>query len=341
MRPVKSTRQRRCFEHGRANSMVDENRIGAGNHTAPAKTKEEQNELAQHCRLSALGKDLKIEILTVIDLFDLPALLRYFPGLPGSFKEVYLQHKTEIHKAILNQRFLEEWRFIAPDGAEWDPLAPIPHAYHMRIQMVILREKPPAQIGKDRGMDQIYDLWAGPSQKRSKLDRFKTVVASASTFLTFLQNVETQVSVTEREIMKAWRARFQKTDVMKKTWILPWAERYLHRTLLVLWKVNFPDHMKEGDFSSAEYTSKWNGKLGRLTSDERNLLVQLSEAMAIWHRGQPEANIAPEAPTTLTPAGWMYRQTFLVSSDPPFGDLETYFGDKNKRTTQRYFPKRK
>lgn len=296
----------------------------------PTGTREEQEELARHSHIHTLNKQQKIETLTTIDLFDLPALLRHRPDEPGSFKEIYHQHQAEVHTAILNRRFLPEWQFIAPDGAEWDPLAPIPDAYRERIEMTAYHEGVPIKVREMGAAVQDYDLvWPGFGQERDRLERYNDVVGGGLIFLAFLQHMEHTVSNMEREIMRAWRIRFSKSDVTRTPWILPWAERNLHRALLVLWSMNLIKSTQGKEIWPVEYEMNWHRKLRQLTGDEGKLIVQLSEAIALWHLGRPDADISTEAPTKITPAGWMYRQWFLISAGAPFGDLRRFFENKN------------
>lgn len=298
---------------------------GSKTEDTPTRTREELDELARQSYLHALDRQHKIETLITMDVFDMLALLRYRPDEAGSFKEIYHQHQEDIHTAILNRRFLPEWRFIAPDGATWDPLAPIPNAYRKRIVMIVYHE----QMTPRDQEKQKYDLvWSGFGREGDILGRYEDVVGGGLTFLTFLQYMEDTVSSMERKIMTAWRERFSKTDAIKNTWILPWAERNLHRTLLVLWSMNLPKNAKD-ELVPQELDCPGK-RLRQLTVDEGKLIIQLSEATAIWHLGRPDADIATEAPTKITQAGWMYRQWFLVSSDNPFGNLETFFENKNK-----------
>ncbi|KAK2806817.1 hypothetical protein FQN50_005679 [Emmonsiellopsis sp. PD_5] len=258
----------------------------------PSPSAEVQETMAAPSRIGSLPAELKVQLMTYLDVSSLRSLLRYLPDTIGSFRDVYYERKKSILNEILRERFSWEWTMIGGED-DWEPLEPLPSKYHDKVELVV------RSCYSERSF--FAEIWAkgeqverprdGPSNptatEKLQKAKYKSAVNGGIGLLELLQDVQDEIKRMEKAIMTDWTTECEKEG--KSSWVVTWMGKHLYRAMVILWKLHIVDMDKPKKYTErpsldegeeGKFRYKTQLEMNRLTEDEQQILLEFCEAMA-------------------------------------------------------------
>ncbi|KAK2741170.1 hypothetical protein FQN55_008433 [Onygenales sp. PD_40] len=258
----------------------------------PSLSAEVQEKMAARSSIGNLPAELKVQLMTYLDVSSLRSLLRYLPDSTNSFKNVYHERKKAILNEILRERFSWEWTMIGGED-NWEPLEPLPSKYHDKVELVVRscysERSFFAEIWtKGEKVERPRDGLSNPTATENlQKARYESAVDGGIGLLELLQDVQDEIKRMEKAIVTNWTIESEMQG--GSGWVVTWMRKHLYRALFILWKLHIldldkpkkylprpsPDEGEEGEF---RYQSQM--EMYRLKEDEQKILLEFCEAMA-------------------------------------------------------------